>query len=347
MAGADSYKEAKAKMEEHIQLVAREIGRDWRRLGRKLTFGNQSNDAVIQCIDEEYKSSEEKAYQVLVRWYQANGRAGATKDVLYKALRAIGRKSVAESIEHECRNATQDKRSEQPTNPEDQRSTSPSPIHTKHSLKKFDRTLNEMYDTCIDNLTPATDYSSLVDKLKMTKYTLDCNAFLEEFTTHSHSNDDEIKSLKTTCKIRRKQAEQTMKLILQTMSAGKPREDRTRPLSEMIPRCTSIVKLQPRSGTFGPGSISSPFLLPTESRGSSPIHDRIHEEALVTEEPEEGLEFSPLCSNCGSCINVQEEKRASENQEISLGDNCNQTSEPDPVPDEITADNVKERIIYL
>ena len=80
-----------------------------------------------------------------------------------------------------------------------------------------------MYDTCIDNLTPATDYSSLVDKLKMTKYTLDCNAFLEEFTTHSHSNDDEIKSLKTTCKIRRKQAEQMMKLILQTMSAGKPR----------------------------------------------------------------------------------------------------------------------------
>lgn len=100
MSGADSYKEAKAKMEEHIQLVAREIGRDWRRLGRKLTFGNQSTEAVIQCIDEEYKSSgpEEKAYQVLVRWYQANGRAGATKDVLYKALREIGRKSVAESI---------------------------------------------------------------------------------------------------------------------------------------------------------------------------------------------------------------------------------------------------------
>ena len=82
------------RMEEQIQFVAKEIGSAWRKMGRKLKI----KDCVIEGIVEEYTSTEERAYQVLKKWLQANGTHGATSHVLYKALKAIGKTTIAEKI---------------------------------------------------------------------------------------------------------------------------------------------------------------------------------------------------------------------------------------------------------
>jgi hypothetical protein len=95
MAGANvSDTEASEGMEEQIQFVAHEIGRDWKKLGRKLI----TTEAVIEGIEDEFKQLEEKAYQILKKWSRANGKSGATREVLCKALKEIGRKSIAERI---------------------------------------------------------------------------------------------------------------------------------------------------------------------------------------------------------------------------------------------------------
>ncbi len=94
MASMNNYKKAKAQMEEHLQFVAREIGRDWRWLGRQLKIGNN----VIEAIEEQYTAEDERAYQVLVKWSQDKGFFGATNDILINALKDIGKTSVAQGI---------------------------------------------------------------------------------------------------------------------------------------------------------------------------------------------------------------------------------------------------------
>jgi hypothetical protein len=91
----NNYKEAKEEMEKHFQFVAKEIGCDWKNLGR--TLGGIS-EASIGNIDHEEVRVKEKAYQVLIKWYQANGQAGATKEVLIKALQEIDKTSIAEGL---------------------------------------------------------------------------------------------------------------------------------------------------------------------------------------------------------------------------------------------------------
>ena len=94
IASMSKYEEEKAQMEEHLQFVAREIGCDWRKLGRQLKIGNN----VIEGIEVEHTTEEERAYQVLVKWWQDKGLFGATKDILIKALKDIGKTSIAEGI---------------------------------------------------------------------------------------------------------------------------------------------------------------------------------------------------------------------------------------------------------
>ncbi len=89
-----SNKETNAEMEQHLQFVAKEIGYDWRKLGRELKI----SDGVIEGIQEDFNRTEERAYQVLVKWLQANGFVCATHTVLCKALKAIGKTSIAELI---------------------------------------------------------------------------------------------------------------------------------------------------------------------------------------------------------------------------------------------------------
>ena len=83
-----------AVMHEYFQTVANEIGTDWTTLGRRLNVPN----SIIENIEVQRKSLEGSAYHVLERWYQNNGQAGATREVLGKALEAIGQKSIAEKI---------------------------------------------------------------------------------------------------------------------------------------------------------------------------------------------------------------------------------------------------------
>ena len=75
-------------------VVAGEIGCEWKWLARLLNIP----DATIESIDVEYSTTEEKAYQILMKWLQANGRARATKEVLGKALTRRGKTSLAEKI---------------------------------------------------------------------------------------------------------------------------------------------------------------------------------------------------------------------------------------------------------
>ena len=93
--------EAKTEMEKHFSVVAREISHHWKDLGRKLSIGN----AAIENIDADYPHREEKAFQLLIKWFGKNGRNGATKEELCKALHEIERTDIAEMI---CCSGTSD-----------------------------------------------------------------------------------------------------------------------------------------------------------------------------------------------------------------------------------------------
>ena len=94
MAVAGTYKIIKEEMEERIQFVADEIGRDWKKLGRELKIAS----TAIDNIDHDVKYTEEKALEVLTKWYKKNGSFGATNEVLCKALQRIGHTSIAEAL---------------------------------------------------------------------------------------------------------------------------------------------------------------------------------------------------------------------------------------------------------
>ena len=87
---------ANEEMNKIFQLVSREIGGAYPTLGRQLNVRN----IIIQNIQDENKRNEDRAYQVLERWYRENGQAGATREVLGEALEAIGQKSIAEKIDY-------------------------------------------------------------------------------------------------------------------------------------------------------------------------------------------------------------------------------------------------------
>ena len=82
------------KMNKIFQSVARDIGREYTTLGRELNVPI----AIIENIEDENRRNEDRAYYVLVKWYQENGQTGATVEVLGKALEAIRKKSIAEAI---------------------------------------------------------------------------------------------------------------------------------------------------------------------------------------------------------------------------------------------------------
>lgn len=91
---ARSYDEAWVDKKDNFISTSYEISSDWPWLARELNL----SEAVIKGIDVDYKGAREKAYQVLVKWSEENGRTGATKEVLCKALHAISKKDIAETI---------------------------------------------------------------------------------------------------------------------------------------------------------------------------------------------------------------------------------------------------------
>ena len=91
----DEAWEVKEKRDNFI-FVSHEISSDWTWLARELNL----SDADIKGIDADYEKqgAREKAYQALVKWFEENGRNGATKEVLCEALHAINKKAIAERI---------------------------------------------------------------------------------------------------------------------------------------------------------------------------------------------------------------------------------------------------------
>ena len=65
----------------------------WKELGPKLKI----KASKIHNIDEDYRTNQEKAYQLLLHWAQAKGCA-ATVGVLETALVNINRRDIAETL---------------------------------------------------------------------------------------------------------------------------------------------------------------------------------------------------------------------------------------------------------
>jgi hypothetical protein len=101
-----------------------------------------------------------------------------------------------------------------------------------------------MYEDCIDNLSPATDGPTLVSKLKLAYHLKDLNAILSDMIktdSNTYINGERIERARMTksCEKRYKQTDQTMRLILQTLTdRGQPAPRVSAPLKIM--KCFSI-----------------------------------------------------------------------------------------------------------
>ncbi|CAB3977179.1 receptor-interacting serine threonine- kinase 3-like isoform X1 [Paramuricea clavata] len=370
MAEAINYKEAKEEMEKHFQFVAKEIGRDWKKLGRKL---KRITKAIIDNIDDEFQSTEEKAYQVLMRWYQANGQAGATKEVLIKALQAIDKTSIAEELVYRDHcdpsyedgsgnysnqlnktSSIQEKIQEcakSPLSPTYNLTPPPSPFPTPNgfNFERFDKELDKMLKYCQKTVAEC-DRCAFGHMLKVLAHLRELNEIIMVSRNSHERNDDdapEIAEIKLADRIRSTHIEETMKLI--TIISSEP--EATRVMSDATPRrCTSEIHLPPRSDTDGSAVkasrdivISSPILScknTIQSRDSTPRHNRICGDLMKPKEPEEPHVIT-RCSDCGSCLHSGSclHRGVSGNQEIPLDENRNQRSNPGPIQDETTADN--------
>ncbi|XP_028410105.1 uncharacterized protein LOC114532730 [Dendronephthya gigantea] len=335
MAEATTNGEEKEEMEKIFQIVAKKINRHWKWLGRKLKVDN----AVIEEVEGDFRGQSEQAFQVLMRWFQMNGQ-NATKEVLYVALREIGFQSVVDIVDPNfwSRNKIPPKK-ERPDTPksltkkeesnEDRRispekpPSSPRNGYSWHLLEWFEKEVKQMFEDCIDNLTPDTDRFLLVSKLKMAQHVMELNTILMRFSRMFH---DEV--IRKSCTIRYEQTDQLIRLILNTMAkhdeSKKTRSHRTRSASERIPRRKSMVTLQPRSGTFSSGlsTISSPISTSRQclfgKESSSGFPNQICEEVFAEYEQTEPCQGPlPRCDSCGSCLSFEVKQDSREMNEMN------------------------------
>lgn len=80
-----------------LTAVAAKITTDWKWLGRAL----EMPEPLLESIGDENSETEEKAYQTVLKWQRNLGNSNATKEVLFEALRKIGRTLEAEELEKE------------------------------------------------------------------------------------------------------------------------------------------------------------------------------------------------------------------------------------------------------
>ena len=85
-------KKEKRTMTELFSHVARIISTDWRCLGRELGV----EEHAIRAIEVDYHFVYEQAFQVLQKWFEANGETVATRSALCKALHAIKKTYIAD-----------------------------------------------------------------------------------------------------------------------------------------------------------------------------------------------------------------------------------------------------------
>ena len=74
-------------------LVADHISTDWKKLGRFLLV----DDNTLDAIDYEYQQLYEKAYQMLLRWYQSQQQEFYLEK-LNRALKEINRSDIVSQI---------------------------------------------------------------------------------------------------------------------------------------------------------------------------------------------------------------------------------------------------------
>lgn len=79
-----------------LEGLAREIINEWKTLGRRLLENDESS---LDAIDKKNDEHGEKAYQMLLKWRQAEGSC-ATFRVLHDALghRFVNRRDLAEKF---------------------------------------------------------------------------------------------------------------------------------------------------------------------------------------------------------------------------------------------------------
>ena len=70
--------------------LANYITKDWKMLGRQLII----SESVLQSIDHEHNSVQDRCIAMLIIWRQKFGRE-ATVEVLTEALKRIGRKDLS------------------------------------------------------------------------------------------------------------------------------------------------------------------------------------------------------------------------------------------------------------
>lgn len=73
--------------------IANKLEEDWKPLGRKLEIF----ESELNAIDADYKLEKEKAFQMLSKWKNKNGR-DATTEKLVHALINIHRLDLAEQL---------------------------------------------------------------------------------------------------------------------------------------------------------------------------------------------------------------------------------------------------------
>ena len=78
-----------------LESVANGISKNWKKLGRRLLRGEI--EAALDDIDKQHESYYEKAYQMLLKWKQAEGCSALFRD-LYDALCEVGRTDLAEKF---------------------------------------------------------------------------------------------------------------------------------------------------------------------------------------------------------------------------------------------------------
>lgn len=78
-----------------LQHLSQKISKDWKRLGRRLSF----EEADLQEFDDRRHEISEKAYVMLLRWKQRKG-SDATYSVLNNALRdrLVDRTDLAQEL---------------------------------------------------------------------------------------------------------------------------------------------------------------------------------------------------------------------------------------------------------
>ena len=73
--------------------ICDDVGANWRDLGTVLEL----EPAILDNIDTDFKECREKAWAVLRKWTQKNGKE-ATVGILINALEKIGRKDVVDKL---------------------------------------------------------------------------------------------------------------------------------------------------------------------------------------------------------------------------------------------------------